>query len=142
MTTRLPCRLRFSHEVTTGISHGREPVVSKKVGRKVPKGRQAYELTCLPVVLSGLKTTRRNLLHGLAPVAITYRHFVTQSHSNCRRQSFAVPHCFHAKTLHSVGLFPFQRVCENTVAKYKSSGIGRWMPRQSLRTSWQKFVDT
>ena len=81
MTTRLPCRMRFSHEVTTGISHGREPVVSEKVGRKVPKGRQAYELTCLPVVISGLKTTRRNLLHGLAPVANTYRHFVTETHS-------------------------------------------------------------
>ena len=64
-------QLRFSHEVATGISHGREPVVSKTVGQKVPKGRQPHELTCLPVVLSGLKTTRRNLLHGLAPVAIT-----------------------------------------------------------------------
>jgi hypothetical protein len=26
MDTRLPCRLRFSHEVTTGISHGLAPV--------------------------------------------------------------------------------------------------------------------
>ena len=100
--------MRFSNELTTGISHGLAPVVSKKVGRKVPKGRQAYELTCLPVVLSGLKTTRRNLLHGLAPVAITLRHFVTQSHSNCRRQSFTIPFCFHAKTRHNVGLCPFQ----------------------------------
>ncbi len=66
MTKRLPCRLRFSHEVTTGISHGREPVVSKKVGRKVPKGRQAYELTRLPVVPSGLNTKRRNLLASVA----------------------------------------------------------------------------
>ena len=77
--------MRFSHEVTTGISHGREPVVSKKVGRKVPKGRQADELTRLPVVLSGLKTTRRNLLHGLAPVSTTYRHFVTETHCALQR---------------------------------------------------------
>ena len=79
----------------------------QNVGRKVPKGRQVHELTRLPVVLSGLKTTRRNLLHGLAPVAITYRHFVTQSHSNCRRQSFALTHCLIAQeSLHSVGQSP------------------------------------
>ena len=128
MTTRLPCRMRFSHEVTTGISHGREPVVSKNVGRKVHKGRQTHEFTRLPVVLSGLKTTRRNLLHGLAPVANTYRNFVTQSHSNCGRRFFTVPRCFHAKTLHSVGLrpkHPSSGRVKNTVADDKSSSIGR-----------------
>ena len=35
--------------------------------------------------------------HGREPVTIAYRHFVTQSQSNRGLQSFAVPHCFHAR---------------------------------------------
>ena len=86
MTTRPPCRLRFSHEVTTGISHGREPVVSKKVGRKVPKGRQAYELACLTVVPSGL-SVRRLATHGFASVCSSRRWAirVTNSRLKCIR---------------------------------------------------------
>ena len=64
--------MRFIYEVTTGISHTREPVVSKKVGRKVPNGRQALEFPYLPVVLSGLNTTVECCSTGSRPRLSSY----------------------------------------------------------------------
>ena len=69
--------MRFSHEVTSRMSHTgrepvvrepvvrepvvREPVVSEQVGRKVPQGRQAYLFACCPFKA---ENDRRMLFEG------------------------------------------------------------------------------
>ena len=71
----------FSHEVTTGDSHGREPVEQYSTVASVLKGRQATTRNSTPIVPSGLSVRLFLLTLGLAPEADACRHFVTNTHS-------------------------------------------------------------
>ena len=69
--------MQLSHEVTVGDRHGREPVEQHSTVVFSPEGTTGVSFRVVACRPFRTENDCRMLFHGLAPVAITYRHFVT-----------------------------------------------------------------
>ena len=118
----------FSHEVTLGSSH---PWFAKSQTES-PEGTVGVSFRVVACRPFRTENDCQMLFHGLAPVAITYRHFVTEPHSNSSLRFFALSHGFSArKSLHGVGGSPLPWVATHGT----SARISTQKRRQSGRHS-------